>query len=336
MGRNQKRRGGRASGRSSDTRRGGSDAVVATDYDGPVLSMWDFAQCDPKRCTGRRLVRAGLMRAMRPSATSRGVVLTPTGDRAVSFADAEVASERGVAVVDCSWARLEDVPFAALRGGPARLLPFLVAANPVNYGKPLRLSCAEAAAAALYIMRFKDAARRVLAPFAWGEAFFDVNDGLLDRYAACEDSAAVVKVQNDHIAACEADVAARRSTAYNAFPELSDEEDEETEEEDGVAERAAGCEDETIGAVGVRGDGETPNKIRTNASSDSCVANKECGAAESKLDAGNRCLKLKEPRDALVLEPLKALAIDVSKDSAIDQSLSTRRPAQLHTEQILN
>lgn len=226
-GRKQGRRGGRRV-RDRDARR--DEACEASSYSGPPLYMWDFAQCDPKRCTGRRLVRSGMMRALRPSATSRGVVLTPTATRAISYADAEVARERGIAVVDCSWARLDDVPFAALKGGPGRLLPFLVAANTVNYGKPLRLSCAEAVAAALYIMRFKLEAREVLRGFAWGGAFFEINQDLLDLYAECEDSTQVVAVQSAHIEACEAEVANRRQRDYGALMSSSEEEEEEIDE----------------------------------------------------------------------------------------------------------
>lgn len=243
----RKQRGGGSGGRAQHRKgkRDGSYARIAGGggggegqegvrlrYSGPSLSMWDFGHCDPKRCTGRRLVRSGAMRSLRPKSGFPGVILTPSADTAVSYADASIAGERGVAVVDCSWARLDEVPLNQLRGGPPRLLPFLVAANPVNYGRPLRLTCAEAVAAALYIMRYRDAARDVLGCFIWGEAFFDINADLLEKYAEQEDSAGVVRVQNEHIEAVEEEARRRKSVGYGVIPELDELDEGEDEGED--------------------------------------------------------------------------------------------------------
>merc|ERR1711976_1054138 len=109
----------------------------------------------------------------------------------VAPTDIDILEEHGLSVIDCSWARLAEIPFKQMRAGHHRLLPFLVAANTVNYGKPSKLSCAEAAAATLYICGKVDAAKVVLDEFGWGREFFKLNSELLELYRTAEDAADV-------------------------------------------------------------------------------------------------------------------------------------------------
>ena len=210
----------------------------------PPLAMWDFEQCDAKRCTGRKLYRLGMIRCLALNERFRGVVLSPEATQALSPADAALVREHGVSVVDCSWARLEEVPFSRIRAAEARLLPFLVAANTVNYGKPMRLSCAEALAASLYIAGMKLEAAELLSSFAWGEEFIRMNLEVLDSYAACSSSADVVAAQQAYLHRVQVEQMSRALEAskvseddpYGVSKSMPPAYDEYDDEEDGEAE----------------------------------------------------------------------------------------------------
>ncbi|KAL7572079.1 hypothetical protein ACA910_001723 [Epithemia clementina (nom. ined.)] len=184
--------------------------------EGLRLRLWDFAQCDPKRCTGARLVRRHKMERMPLQTKFRGLVLSPRATTAVSPADAGILETLGLSLIDCSWARLEEIPFAQLHAGHHRLLPFLVAANTVNYGKPSKLSCVEAAAATLYICQKPDAALALLKEFSWGREFLRLNQTLLDLYAACDTAEQVVQAQNEWLASAEQHDKDKKETAQAA------------------------------------------------------------------------------------------------------------------------
>ena len=57
-----------------------------------------------------------------------------------------------------------------------RILPNLLAANPINYGKEFKLNCAEALAAAFYLCGFEKEAEHIMSFFKYGPAFFAVNE----------------------------------------------------------------------------------------------------------------------------------------------------------------
>jgi pre-rRNA-processing protein TSR3 len=96
--------------------------------------------------------------------------------------------------VDCSWKYAEDV-FSHLKAN-CRTLPYLVAANPVNYGKPLKLTTAEALAASLYIIGYGKKAEKLLSKFNWGHNFLVMNKEPLEEYVKVKNREEMVVAQN--------------------------------------------------------------------------------------------------------------------------------------------
>lgn len=100
-------------------------------------------------------------------------------------------------MVECSWVRIKEIPWSRIGGKCERLLPYLVAANPVNYGRPWRLNCVEALAACFMICGKEDWAEIVLQHFPYGKPFLEINSQLFKRYAACEDEESVKKAEEN-------------------------------------------------------------------------------------------------------------------------------------------
>lgn len=110
-----------------------------------------------------------------------------------------------------------------------RLLPFLIAANPINYGKPCKLSCVEAIAAAMFISGFKEEAKFLLSKFSWGHSFLELNDELLELYANCKSSQEILDAQKKYLE--DSEQARLDRDDRDMWPTSSESETESDEEE---------------------------------------------------------------------------------------------------------
>jgi pre-rRNA-processing protein TSR3 len=131
------------------------------------LYLYHANQCDPKKCTGKKLLKFGLAQQKTPSELPYSSILLNV--------------------------------FKRLRRMKQRALPYLVAANPVNFGKPFKLTTVEAFAATLYILGEDEQASRVLGKFNWGHTFSELNRELLRAYSCAKDSSEVIAIQSEYL-----------------------------------------------------------------------------------------------------------------------------------------
>lgn len=233
------------------------------------LAMWDFDHCDPKRCSGKKLERLGLIKSLRVGQKFQGIVVSPNGTGVVCPDDRAIVEEQGASVVECSWARLDEVPFNKIGGKHERLLPYLVAANQVNYGRPWRLNCVEALAACFAIVGRMDLATDLLSHFSWGLGFLELNKDLLEIYQQCTDSESVKKAQEEWLEQIEKEIQERKiqsregdiwmmgNTNRNDDGEeevedgeyYSDEKEEEEEEKEGEEEVSTNVRYDNLGNI---------------------------------------------------------------------------------------
>ncbi|UCE96758.1 MAG: DUF367 family protein [Candidatus Bathyarchaeota archaeon] len=173
------------------------------DHKAVKIVVYHAKQCDPRKCSSLKLKRHNLVWIVhRLRELPRGaVILNPFSKRAFSPADRERIEQKGLVALDLSWKHAYDMAKLVNLRGASRCLPYLIAANPVNYGKPTKLCTAEALVAALFIAGFE--ADRLLSVFKWGSAFLTLNKALLETYRQAHDSKEIVELQKQFIDYCK-------------------------------------------------------------------------------------------------------------------------------------
>ena len=100
---------------------------------------------------------------------------------------------RTITALDCSWEVLDTEKVRSWKF--KRALPYLLAANPVNFGRTFRLTSAEAMAAALVILGEREQAEEILSKIGWGIRFL-LNEEPL-RLGTAENSLEVIAIQGE-------------------------------------------------------------------------------------------------------------------------------------------
>ena len=164
------------------------------------LHVIHLNQDDPRKCTARAMhSRAQVVLHEHPrDAPRRGILLNPQAGQLQGPEDNRLLNQGGsIVALDCSWKAIDSAldqvsRYSMLEG---RTLPVLLAANPVSWGKPGRLTTAEALCASVIISGRWEQGRRVIAPFPFGDEFLSLNASPLEAYSNAQSNADLAAMQ---------------------------------------------------------------------------------------------------------------------------------------------
>ena len=165
------------------------------------LIVYHTGEDDPKKCSARKLHRFGFVRLEKNirKVPMNALLLNPFAEKSISKEDLPIAEKSGLLAIDCSWKTAERSFQMLGKISISRALPFVVAANPVNYGKPFKLTTLEAFSAALYILGKVGHAKEILSIYTWAPHFLELNKEPLEDYRKAKNSKEVIKAMNQYI-----------------------------------------------------------------------------------------------------------------------------------------
>ena len=162
-------------------------------------------QCDKRKCTSVRIKESQqklpfklVWSEHRSRIRKNSIVLTPNSSTYLSHNDRELVEKVGLTILDCSWKQgdkyLKEWTFAN-----GRILPPLIAGNPVNYGKWQTLTSLEALASSFFIIGLREECFSLLELYNWGKTFFDINKKLLEQYKVITTKDEIIEVYKEFI-----------------------------------------------------------------------------------------------------------------------------------------
>ena len=154
-----------------------------------VHALW-LAQDDPKKNTAVLASKRGDIKLHKKIRTipKKGIILEPLCGKIFGPEDHHIVTDLNGSLVglDCSWKQIESSVSTVMKQTRLKTkndITIVIGSDPVNWGKPGKLTTMEAVAASLHLVGNIEQSKQVLGAFRWGERFFELNHEPLMEYS---------------------------------------------------------------------------------------------------------------------------------------------------------